>query len=213
MIRNCCARLACERGTDRNGRRNRCSVSSQHFPSNVAFCGEESLDWTTLNDRQRSMRLLCELLRGRKIESRGDSHDSDAIERAGQHPPIRTRELAWQSVKVEPKETLGTLVFQSGRPLRGQHHHRVVSAWLSVTIGREADEVPSDLRSRARHRLPVRANGGSRTTPIARNLVATVKVKAALRAAHLRTLTFADRAGTRGPLPGSTYYRSYGSRR
>jgi hypothetical protein len=58
--------------------------------------------------------------------------------------------------------------------------------------------------------LPVAANGA---TPIARNLVATAQVKAALRAAHLQTLPAADRAATRGPLPKSTYYGSYGSRR
>jgi hypothetical protein len=49
--------------------------------------------------------------------------------------------------------------------------------------------------------------------PIAKNLVATAKVKAALRTAHLRTLPLADRAATRGPLQRSTYYGSYGSRR
>ena len=57
------------------------------------------------------------------------------------------------------------------------------------------------------------ASAGTSGTPIARNLVATAKVKAALRAAHLRTVPAADRAKTRGPLRGSTYYGSYGSRR
>lgn len=58
--------------------------------------------------------------------------------------------------------------------------------------------------------LPAAANGAA---PIARNLVATAQVKAALRATHLRTLPTADRAATRGPLPKSTYYGSYGNRR
>jgi hypothetical protein len=58
--------------------------------------------------------------------------------------------------------------------------------------------------------LPVAANGA---TPVAKNLVATAQVKTALRAAHLRTLPAADRPATRGPLPKSTYYGSYGSRR
>jgi hypothetical protein len=44
----------------------------------------------------------------------------------------------------------------------------------------------------------------------ARNLVATVRVKAALRAAHLALLPRALRAGVRGPLKGTTYYGSYG---
>ena len=57
--------------------------------------------------------------------------------------------------------------------------------------------------------LPVAAD----SAPIARNLVATPKVKAALRAAHLRTLPLLDRAATRGPLRHSTYYGSYGNRR
>jgi hypothetical protein len=47
--------------------------------------------------------------------------------------------------------------------------------------------------------------------PIAKNLVATAKVKAALRTAHLRTIPMSDRPATRGPLPRSTYYGSYGS--
>ena len=50
--------------------------------------------------------------------------------------------------------------------------------------------------------------GGSRP----HNLIATPQVKAALRAAHLRTVQPADRAGTRGPLRGQTYYGSYGTR-
>ena len=58
--------------------------------------------------------------------------------------------------------------------------------------------------------LPVAASGAA---PIAKNLVATTGVKAALRAAHLRTLPPADRAATRGPLPKSTYYGSYANRR
>ena len=58
--------------------------------------------------------------------------------------------------------------------------------------------------------LPVAANGAA---PIAKNLVATAQVKAALRTAHLRTLPAADRVATRGPLPKSTYYGSYGNRR
>ena len=58
---------------------------------------------------------------------------------------------------------------------------------------------------------PVAANAGSQATPIARNLVATVKVKAALRTAHLRTVPLSDRAATHGPLPRSTYYGSYGA--
>jgi hypothetical protein len=60
---------------------------------------------------------------------------------------------------------------------------------------------------------PLPADAGSHSAPIARNLIATVKVKAALRAAHLRMLPLLDRAATRGPLPRSTYYGSYGSRR
>jgi hypothetical protein len=59
---------------------------------------------------------------------------------------------------------------------------------------------------------PVGAGAGGRAAPIARNLVATAKVKAALRAAHLRTIPVSDRAATRGPLRGSTYYGSYGTR-
>jgi hypothetical protein len=59
--------------------------------------------------------------------------------------------------------------------------------------------------------LPV-AGAGTGTTPIAKNLVATAKVKAALRAAHLRTVPLSSRAATRGPLPRSTYYGSYGGR-
>jgi hypothetical protein len=51
------------------------------------------------------------------------------------------------------------------------------------------------------------------SAPIAKNLVATAAVKGALRAAHLRTLPSMDRATTRGPLPRSTYYGSYGGRR
>ena len=61
--------------------------------------------------------------------------------------------------------------------------------------------------------LPVAANAGSRGAPVARNLVATAEVKAALRAAHLRTLPPTNRAATRGPLAHSTYYGSYGGRR
>jgi hypothetical protein len=61
--------------------------------------------------------------------------------------------------------------------------------------------------------LPARADASTGVNPIARNLVATLKVKAALRAAHLRTLPPSDRAQTRGPLRGSTYYGSYGNRR
>ena len=60
---------------------------------------------------------------------------------------------------------------------------------------------------------PLAADGGTAGTPIARNLVATAEVKAALRAAHLRTVPPADRAKTRGPLRGSTYYGSYGNHR
>jgi hypothetical protein len=60
---------------------------------------------------------------------------------------------------------------------------------------------------------PVAANARVDATPIAKNLVVTAKIKAALRTAHLRTLPAADRAATRGPLPRSTYYGSYGSRR
>jgi hypothetical protein len=59
---------------------------------------------------------------------------------------------------------------------------------------------------------PLQADAKTAATPIARNLVVTAKVKAALRAAHLRTIPPADRAKTRGPLRGSTYYGSYGSR-
>ena len=57
---------------------------------------------------------------------------------------------------------------------------------------------------------PLEADGGTAATPIARNLVATAEVKAALRAAHLRTVPLADRAKTRGPLKGTTYYGSVG---
>jgi hypothetical protein len=60
---------------------------------------------------------------------------------------------------------------------------------------------------------PIPADAGSQSAPVAKNLVATVKVKAALRAAHLRTLRLSDRSATRGPLPRSTYYGSYGSHR
>ena len=61
--------------------------------------------------------------------------------------------------------------------------------------------------------LPAGADARTGATPIAKNLVATPKVKTALRATHLRTLPLSDRAATRGPLPRSTYYGSYGSRR
>jgi hypothetical protein len=49
------------------------------------------------------------------------------------------------------------------------------------------------------------------TAPVARNLVATPAVKAALRAAHLARVPRAQRAAIRGPLRGTTYYGSYGS--
>ena len=52
---------------------------------------------------------------------------------------------------------------------------------------------------------------GTYAAPIARNLVATPGVKAALRAAHLAVLPPAQRAGVRGPLKGTTYYGSVGS--
>jgi hypothetical protein len=48
-------------------------------------------------------------------------------------------------------------------------------------------------------------------TPVARNLVATPAVKAALRAAHLARVPRSDRAATRGPLKGTTYYGAVGS--
>lgn len=49
--------------------------------------------------------------------------------------------------------------------------------------------------------------------PSPRNLVATPAVKAQLRAARLKTIPVADRAGVRGPLKGLTYYGSYGPAR
>ncbi len=65
--------------------------------------------------------------------------------------------------------------------------------------------------------LPAPAAGTQQRTfhaaPIARNLVATPRVKAALRAAHLALLPPSQRAGVRGPLKGTTYYGSFGSGR
>jgi hypothetical protein len=48
------------------------------------------------------------------------------------------------------------------------------------------------------------------STPAAQNLVATARVKAALRAAHLALLQPSQRVGVRGPLKGTTYYGSVG---
>jgi hypothetical protein len=48
------------------------------------------------------------------------------------------------------------------------------------------------------------------TAPVPQNLVATERVKAALRAAHLAALEPSQRAGVRGPLKGTTYYGSVG---
>ncbi|MDQ2969290.1 MAG: hypothetical protein M3R37_13360 [Actinomycetota bacterium] len=46
--------------------------------------------------------------------------------------------------------------------------------------------------------------------PVAKNLVATASVKAALRTTHLAVLQPSQRAGVRGPLKGTTYYGSVG---
>jgi hypothetical protein len=57
------------------------------------------------------------------------------------------------------------------------------------------------------------ASTAGAATPVARNLVATPSVKSALRATLLARLPVAERAKVRGPLPGRTYYGSYGATR
>jgi len=51
------------------------------------------------------------------------------------------------------------------------------------------------------------------TAPVARNLVATASVKAQLRATLLARIPAEQRSKVRGPMPGRTYYGSYGPTR
>lgn len=59
----------------------------------------------------------------------------------------------------------------------------------------------------------VAGTASAATAPVARNLVATPAVKAALRAALVARLPVTQREKVRGPLPGRTYYGSYGPTR